>query len=129
MNVRKRSFVFNPQRVGVDRAVLFSRQMVCGVGGQPVERAGEMERRGGSAQPVALHQVFGQQEIAHGGDDRHEQDGNGGFPLKKELFHERESAAEVTRGEGVPQFKDDPGARSGNHQADIGHGNFPARRT
>ena len=101
----------DPERVAVDRAVLFPRQMFRRFGGETIECGNESERRGRTRDPVSLHQIFGQEQISDRRQNRHEQDADCVFALIEQALHESERAFEVASRQRVPQFENHSGAR------------------
>src|SRR3984893_15926681 len=71
---------------------------------------------------MALHQIFGQEQISNRWQDRDQQNTDGAFSLIEQTPDESERAFEVAHCQSVAQFKDDSRARKRNelaHKIDI----------
>ena len=115
------------ERVAIDRAIFFPRQMGRGLVRQAVQGRDEGEWRARSRQPVALHQVLREQKISHRRDDGDEQNSDHRFALVEQPPNECERALQIARGEGVPELEDDTGARD-RHQSSHFFERDPAAR-
>ena len=68
------------------------------------------ERSVRTRNPVPLHQIFCEQQIPDGRQDRDEQNADGGFALIEQSLDQRERAFEIASGERISQLEDDAGA-------------------
>ena len=78
----------DPERIAVDRAVFFSRQMLGRFGRETIERGDKGERRLRTRHPISFHQIFGQEQISDRGQNRQEQNADGVFALIEQALHE-----------------------------------------
>ncbi len=112
--------------VGVEGAVFFAGEVVCGLGGEFIEGAGEEPWGLGRGEAMAVHEVLDEEEAADGGDDGDEEDAYGVLALLEELLDECEAAGGLTGGEGVAELEDDAGAGEGDEGADVIDGGVAA---
>ena len=59
---------------------------------------------------VPLHQIFCEQQIPDGRQDRDEQNADRGFTLVEQSLDQGERAFEIARGQRISQLEDDTGA-------------------
>src|SRR5450755_1144103 len=98
------------ERIAIDRAVLFPRQMLRRFGGQTIQRGNEGEWSVRTRNSVPCHQDLCEQQIPNGREDRDQQNADRGFTLVEQSLDQRECAFEVASSERVSQLEDDTGA-------------------
>ncbi len=84
--------------------------MLRRIRGQTVQRGDEGEGSVRTRNSVPLHQVFCQEQIPDGRQDRDQQNADRSFTLIEQSLHQRERAFEVAGGQRVAQLEDDTGA-------------------
>src|ERR1044071_2434733 len=79
-------------------------------GGQTVQSGNESEWSMRARNPMALHQVFCQEQISDRRQDCDEQNADRAFTLVEQSLDQRQRAFEIAGGKRISQLEDDTGA-------------------
>src|SRR6476619_3082741 len=92
---------------------------------EPIQDRDEGKGRTRPRQPMTLHEILREKEIANCREDRGEQDSDGRLPLVEQSPDEFECLLKVARGERVTELVDDAAARERYESANVFQSDLP----